>query len=47
MNTLLGNNRLLVVIGGGLFLIVAAILVSRDRGCGRSCATSVGGAWGY
>ena len=28
MNTLLGNNRLLAVIGGGLFLIVAAILVS-------------------
>ena len=31
MNTLLGNNRLLAVIGGGLFLIVAAILVSRVR----------------
>ena len=31
MNTLLGNNRLLAVIGGGVFLIVAAILVSRVR----------------
>jgi maltose/moltooligosaccharide transporter len=31
MSTLLGNNRLLAVIGGGVFLIVAAILVSRVR----------------
>ena len=31
MNTLLGNNRLLAVIGGGLFLIIAAMLVSRVR----------------
>lgn len=31
MNTRLGNNRLLAVIGGGVFLIVAAILVSRVR----------------
>jgi maltose/moltooligosaccharide transporter len=31
MNTLLRNNRLLAVIGGGLFLVVAAILVSRVR----------------
>ena len=29
MNTLLGNNRLLAVVGGGVFLIVAAALVSR------------------
>ena len=31
MNALLGNNRLLAVIGGGFFLILAAILVSRVR----------------
>ena len=31
MNTLLGNIRLLAAIGGGVFLIVTAILVSRVR----------------
>ncbi len=31
MNTMLGNNRLLAVMGGGLFLILAAILVTRVR----------------
>jgi len=31
MNTLLGNNRLLAVIGGGVFLIVAAALTARVR----------------
>ena len=31
MNTLLGNNRLLAVIGGGFFLILAALLVTRVR----------------
>jgi hypothetical protein len=31
MNAVLGNNRLLAVIGGGLFLILAAILVARVR----------------
>ena len=31
MNTLLGNNRLLAVIGGGVFLIVAAILTMQVR----------------
>ena len=31
MNALLGNNRLLAVIGGGFFLILAAILVLRVR----------------
>jgi maltose/moltooligosaccharide transporter len=31
MNSLLGNNRLYAVVGGGFFLILAAILVSRVR----------------
>jgi maltose/moltooligosaccharide transporter len=31
MNSLLGNNRLLAVIGGGFFLILAAILTARVR----------------
>jgi hypothetical protein len=29
MHALLGNNRILVVIGGGVFLIVAASLMAR------------------
>ena len=50
MNTLLGNNRLLAVIGGGLFLIIAAILVSRvrdTRGSGGNGATSLEGGHCY
>jgi maltose/moltooligosaccharide transporter len=31
MNALLGNNRLLAVIGGGFFLILAAVSVARVR----------------
>jgi maltose/moltooligosaccharide transporter len=40
MNALLGNNRLLAVIGGGFFLILAAVLVARVRDTAAPEATA-------
>jgi maltose/moltooligosaccharide transporter len=44
MNAVLGNNRLFAVIGGGFFLVLAAVLVGRvrDTAVPEAMATSQG-----